>query len=712
MKKFKLFALAALAMLGTNAMADTGKSATKLFTFEWTTTGTDPVVKTAVITGFVSELDNEFKTSIAIPDSVTDGADATKRYHVIGIAESAFKGQPVASISFYAPKKSAANSNLGDQKGIETIGTGAFEGTNITTLDLTNTTIKTVNNLFGTQIKTKTVGGKEVPDTDNEDLALRDKENTKLTSVTLPATVTSIAANAFANCTALATIDLTKATNLASAIDAGVFAGCPLTALDLSKNTKVTSLTANALFDGKKFTVTTLPSITLHKAFTALNGNLKGDVNLTAVNGLGDKADVFAIAANEFEGCTALATINTAKVKTFGNSAFKGCTALTTIALDAATSLGTNCFEASGLTAVTFPAEGLTAIPANCFFQCENLKTVAFTAKNKKTAVASIATLAFGYTAIETITIPEETAALTIAAKAFANCTSLKDFYFARNAAYEGTTYKIDKTAFFRCSDVKFHTTSTFAEGYATVAGTTLPQGPDNVTFDYSTGTEFKVTPITGKTGKYYVKWFDAAKIKVKASEAKVYAAYLEGDNTLNMIRYKSDKDGYCVIAANDAALIITENEELTYEPATTEAQTSWMTTPSAVYTSSETLTAGQNALKYVTAETTLSALQLACTDDSYEVYGFMKTGGFQKITTGNKIAKGTLFVFAKEPAAGGRLNVVWRDENGNIEDETTAIETVKTVAEDGAAYNAAGQQVGAGYKGLVIKNGKKYIVK
>jgi len=32
--------------------------------------------------------------------------------------------------------------------------------------------------------------------------------------------------------------------------------------------------------------------------------------------------------------------------------------------------------------------------------------------------------------------------------------------------------------------------------------------------------------------------------------------------------------------------------------------------------------------------------------------------------------------------------------------------------AADGAAYNLAGQKVNAGYKGLVIKNGKKVIVK
>ena len=44
----------------------------------------------------------------------------------------------------------------------------------------------------------------------------------------------------------------------------------------------------------------------------------------------------------------------------------------------------------------------------------------------------------------------------------------------------------------------------------------------------------------------------------------------------------------------------------------------------------------------------------------------------------------------------------------------STAINTVKAAeaAADGAAYNLAGQKVNAGYKGLVIKNGKKVIVK
>ena len=44
-----------------------------------------------------------------------------------------------------------------------------------------------------------------------------------------------------------------------------------------------------------------------------------------------------------------------------------------------------------------------------------------------------------------------------------------------------------------------------------------------------------------------------------------------------------------------------------------------------------------------------------------------------------------------------------------------TGIETVKSNVDaiaNGAMFNLAGQRVAEGYKGLVIKNGKKYVVK
>ena len=38
-------------------------------------------------------------------------------------------------------------------------------------------------------------------------------------------------------------------------------------------------------------------------------------------------------------------------------------------------------------------------------------------------------------------------------------------------------------------------------------------------------------------------------------------------------------------------------------------------------------------------------------------------------------------------------------------------VENLK-VAQDGKCFNLAGQQVGKGYKGIVIKNGKKIVIK
>lgn len=38
-------------------------------------------------------------------------------------------------------------------------------------------------------------------------------------------------------------------------------------------------------------------------------------------------------------------------------------------------------------------------------------------------------------------------------------------------------------------------------------------------------------------------------------------------------------------------------------------------------------------------------------------------------------------------------------------------VENLK-VAQDGKCFNLAGQQVGKGYKGIVIKNGKKMVIK
>jgi hypothetical protein len=50
----------------------------------------------------------------------------------------------------------------------------------------------------------------------------------------------------------------------------------------------------------------------------------------------------------------------------------------------------------------------------------------------------------------------------------------------------------------------------------------------------------------------------------------------------------------------------------------------------------------------------------------------------------------------------------------GKSKEDVTSVETIKTVAEkaNGARYNLAGQKVDSAYKGVVIQNGRKMLVK
>ena len=81
---------------------------------------------------------------------------------------------------------------------------------------------------------------------------------------------------------------------------------------------------------------------------------------------------------------------------------------------------------------------------------------------------------------------------------------------------------------------------------------------------------------------------------------------------------------------------------------------------------------------------------------------------------SGTTIKVGQFFVAcSKKPSGSGRLTTVWLDENGNVESETTGIETIGINDADNAAiYNLQGVRVEKPRKGLYIQRGKKIIVK
>ena len=172
------------------------------------------------------------------------------------------------------------------------------------------------------------------------------------------------------------------------------------------------------------------------------------------------------------------------------------------------------------------------------------------------------------------------------------------------------------------------------------------------------------------------------------------------------MIQYKVE-GGYYHIPANKAALILTDNAELTYE-----------TSVHATGTSFVDLVGGlASALAMNNAATTRADLEKyapAGTDVFVWTNSATKGVGFGKYT-GTNIPAGTLYAYAAEDEAGApRIN--WFDENGNMEDapaDVTGIETVATDKEqNGVLYNMQGIRVNNAQKGLYIKNGKKFIVK
>lgn len=710
---------------GLTSIGEGGFVGTKIATLDLSKTQVTAIDNWFTVAGADATATNDKLTSVTLPDNWAT------------ISNDAFVGcTALATVNFgTAPQYVDPTADEPVAFPTQTIGDGAFAKTAIVKLNLSGTNLTTIPALFGTTISATAELNIAYP---------------SLTEVKLPTTWTTIAEYAFANCTNLATFNMGEIA--ATAIEAHgdqsfgtqALAGTAVTALDFSK-TKVTGVTANLLYDGTVFKKnTTLQTVTINNFMVtvaeeevktaAISTAFANCEALTTFTGL-DAAKAAVAPATEptpyfnaipdgaFEGDILLATISTSTIKTFGASAFKGCAALTSIDLSAATTLGVSAFEGAGLTAVTIPGT-VASIPASAFKNCEALATVTFghntvepvaTTDPALQPITEIGAYAFYGTAFTSIVIPctfAETA--TIGDRAFAD-SKVADFTLKPVTPKAGM---VNENAFVGCDAVKFHTITAYV--------TLNPTAPKKCTYVEEDPEIEPVLPSTlpateskkaSQAGKYYVKFKNTltSPIKVKATDAKVYAAYLDATTfELNMQMFKS-KGGYYHIAQGDVVLMLTSLSAVPYtgEDAIV-AGTSWVKPvgTEGVFDVDEI-----NQLKYVTAEdgelrSNIEADAPATTPD---IYGWINNAtngyGFQKITSGKTFPKGTLYVLAKAPAEGAAARVIWRDEDGNIEDETTAIEgIVEAKAENGAIYNLAGQKVNASYKGLIIKDGKKYM--
>ena len=106
------------------------------------------------------------------------------------------------------------------------------------------------------------------------------------------------------------------------------------------------------------------------------------------------------------------------------------------------------------------------------------------------------------------------------------------------------------------------------------------------------------------------------------------------------------------------------------------------------------------------------TALGMSAGDYLYRLTNTAEIGFGFTAYTGTTIKANQFFISStKKPESAARLNNVWLDEDGNVESDATAIQKIQNNTEDvDAIYNLSGQKVNASYKGVVIKNGKKYV--
>lgn len=241
-----------------------------------------------------------------------------------------------------------------------------------------------------------------------------DNSTNPRTSITIPATVTTIGKGAFASVRDVEIIF--AAGSQLKVLDENAFKSAQCTTINLPEG--VEEIGVNA-FGSCLFESFTIPASVKKIGTQAFSGckSLKTIVIPDTVTDLG--ADIFA-------NCTALESVTLPKGITELKSEkatygfFLKCTSLTTVVIpEGVTTLGDNCFNGcTSLTSVTIP-NGVKSIGKSCFRGCSELKTI-----NLPSSIETISERAFQQSGITEITIPENVK--SIDKYTFYNCSALE----------------------------------------------------------------------------------------------------------------------------------------------------------------------------------------------------------------------------------------------------------------------------------------------
>ena len=226
-----------------------------------------------------------------------------------------------------------------------------------------------------------------------------------LTSLTLPAGITSIGDNAFAGCSGLTSLTLSAGI---TSIGDNAFAGC--------SGLKEVKFCINDNLD---------TYLTKGRPYIGVSCGIKYYLNDKEITSIEIPSNVTTLGNCVFQGCSGLTSLTLpAGITKIGSSAFSRCSGLTSLTLPAGiTEIGYSAFAGcSGLTSLNLPA-GITEISSGAFHGCSGL-----TSLNLPAGITSIGGGAFqGCSGLTSLTLP---ASITsIGEGAFSGCSGLTSIY-------------------------------------------------------------------------------------------------------------------------------------------------------------------------------------------------------------------------------------------------------------------------------------------
>ena len=251
----------------------------------------------------------------------------------------------------------------------------------------------------------------------------------KLTTVSLPSTLTSISNEVFRSCVLLTTINLDKVTTIGQY----VFDGC--SALNNISLSSATSIGKYAFQN-----CTSLTEISIPSTVTTLNDCLF--YGCTSLKSVVIPTTLTSMNTQCFRNCSALASISfPAGMKSYGSGALAGCSSLTTITID----------EGNTYFAYDATAKILLSYDGKTLYQYLDSNTE--TTYTIPSTITTINDRAFCEDkSLKSITIPETVT--SIKSYAFEKCTALESFVWPAHLT------SISSRAFLDCSNLAEVTTS------------------------------------------------------------------------------------------------------------------------------------------------------------------------------------------------------------------------------------------------------------